>query len=68
MDVRNKNVKYWVICNDEIVRKGTTEYYSDVIPDGYEYVWGCRTPGGIFVNVVPGAEMVARTEEVKNCL
>ena len=60
-------VKYWVICNNKVIQAGTTEFYSDVIPNGYEYLWAYRSPGGIFVNVVP-KEMVEVmvTEEETN--
>ena len=54
MDVKKMNViKYRVICSDKVIAKGTTKYYSDVIPDGYEYAWAFKTPDGIFLNVMP---------------
>ena len=64
MDMKNDVVKYWIICNNKVIQAGTTEFYSDVIPNGYEYVWAYRSPGGIFVNVMPG-KTVKRTEETK---
>ena len=52
-------IKYIVVFNDKIIKRGESEYYydfRDIIPYGYCYVWALRSPGGLMINVKPGVQ------------